>query len=106
MKASRGVLRIPVGYAWHRETGLGLDPDGRLQEVIRSVFTRFGSPGSARQVLLSMTADGVDFPKPSEQWRTTSFEWAPFPYRNIITLLKNPFYAGVYVYGRVRSRRH
>src|SRR6202140_2642006 len=32
-KAKRGELRIPVpiGYIWHREIGLGLDPDRRLQ---------------------------------------------------------------------------
>src|SRR5262245_47097966 len=101
-KASRGALRIsvPVGYVWHRETGLGLDPDLRLQEVIRSVFVRFRSLGSARQVLLSMTADGVHFPRPSDQGRLTSFEWAPVRYRNVICLLKNPFYAGVYAYGK------
>jgi excisionase family DNA binding protein len=102
LKASRGALRIsvPVGYVWHRDTGLSLDPDLRLQEVIRSVFARFRSLGSARQVLLSMTADGAHFPRPSEQGRMISFEWAPLRYRNIITLLKNPFYAGVYVYGK------
>src|SRR6201985_283012 len=51
-KARRGALRIsvPVGYVWHRETGLGLDPDRRLQEVVHSVFGRFRSRGSARQV--------------------------------------------------------
>jgi DNA invertase Pin-like site-specific DNA recombinase len=33
-KARRGELRIsvPLGYAWHREAGLGLDPDLRVQE--------------------------------------------------------------------------
>jgi DNA invertase Pin-like site-specific DNA recombinase len=40
----------------HRETGLSLDPDRRLQEVVRSVFGRFRSLGSARQVLLSSPA--------------------------------------------------
>jgi DNA invertase Pin-like site-specific DNA recombinase len=37
-KARRGELRIPVplGYIWHREVGLGLDPDQRVQEVISS----------------------------------------------------------------------
>src|SRR6187200_2586224 len=31
-KASRGELRLsaPFGYIWHREVGLGLDPDQRL----------------------------------------------------------------------------
>jgi len=47
-----------------------------------------------------MTADGVHFPRPSEQGRLTSFEWAPVRYRNVICLLKNPFYAGVYAYGK------
>jgi hypothetical protein len=53
-KASRGELRlsVPFGYIWHREAGLGLDPDLRLQEVIRLIFTRFRKLGSARQVLL------------------------------------------------------
>lgn len=47
-KASRGELRIsvPFGYIWHREVGLGLDPDRRLQEVIRLIFARFRVLGS------------------------------------------------------------
>src|SRR5271157_2418497 len=42
-KARRGELRIsvPVGYVWHREMGLGFDPDLRLQE--RSVSSSRGS---------------------------------------------------------------
>src|ERR1700747_303303 len=46
-KASRGELRIsvPFGYIWHREAGPGLDPDLRLQEVIRLVFSRFRELG-------------------------------------------------------------
>jgi DNA invertase Pin-like site-specific DNA recombinase len=101
-KAVRGALRIsvPIGYIWHRETGLGLDPDLRLQEVIRSVFARFRSLGSARQVMVSMTADGVHFPRSSERRQMTDFKWLPIQYRNIRDLLKNPFYAGVYVYGK------
>ena len=63
-KASRGELRlsVPFGYIWHREAGLGLDPDLRLQEVIRLIFTRFRELGSARQVLLSMKADQNPLP--------------------------------------------
>src|SRR3954462_5801672 len=51
-KAGRGELRIsvPFGYIWHRDVGLGLDPDRRLQEVIHLIFARFRVLGSARQV--------------------------------------------------------
>jgi excisionase family DNA binding protein len=34
----------------------------------------------------------------------TSFEWMPVRYRNVIAVLKNPFYAGVYVYGKSEKR--
>lgn len=105
-KAGRGELRIsvPFGYTWHREAGLGLDPDLRLQEVIRLIFARFQDLGSARQVMLSMTADQIHFPRPSDEGRMTSFEWKPIRYRNVIAVLKNPFYAGVYVYGKSEKR--
>lgn len=105
-KARRGELRlsVPFGYIWHREVGLGLDPDLRLQEVIRLIFVRFQELGSARQVLLSMTADQVHFPRPSDEGRMTNFAWMPIRYRNVIAVLKNPFYAGVYVYGKSEKR--
>jgi excisionase family DNA binding protein len=105
-KARRGELRlaVPFGYVWHRQAGLGLDPDLRLQEVIRLVFARFRERGSARQVHLSMIAERIHFPRPSDEGRMTSFEWLPIRYRNVISILKNPFYAGVYVYGKSEKR--
>ena len=105
-KARRGELRIgvPIGYIWHRDVGLGLDPDRRIQEAIRLIFSRFRELGSARQVLLSMTADQVHFPWPSDGKKLIAFEWTPIRYRNIISVLKNPFYAGAYAYGKSEQR--
>jgi DNA invertase Pin-like site-specific DNA recombinase len=47
-KARRGKLRIsvPIGYIWHREIGLGFNPDIRLQKAIRRAFERFRQLGS------------------------------------------------------------
>lgn len=105
-KARRGELRIsvPIGYVWHRDMGLGFDPDIRLQKVIRLVFERFRQLGSARQAHLSLTAEGVFFPRPSDGKRLTSFDWRQIRYRNVIGLLKNPFYAGAYAYGKSEKR--
>ena len=105
-KAHRGELRIsvPIGYIWHREIGLGLDPDMRLQETIRLVFERFRKLGSARQVMLSLAADEVHFPRPSDGKKMVNFDWTPIRYRNVISVLKNPFYAGVYAYGKSEKR--
>ncbi len=105
-KARRGELRIsaPIGYAWDRHFGLDLDPDRRLQEVIRLVFQKFRELGSARQVLLWMASEKIHFPYPSNGRTLTSFEWRPIRYRNVISILKNPFYAGVYAYGKSEKR--
>jgi DNA invertase Pin-like site-specific DNA recombinase len=105
-KARRGELKIsaPIGYAWDRHLGLGLDPDRRLQEVIRLVFHKFHELGSARQVLLWMASQNIHFPYPSDGRTLTSFEWRPIRYRNVISILKNPFYAGVYAYGKSEKR--
>jgi excisionase family DNA binding protein len=105
-KARRGELRIavPVGYSWHREAGLGLDPDRRVQEAVHLIFARFRELGSARQVLLSMTTDRVHFPRPSDGKKLVTFDWRPIRYRNVIAVLKNPFYAGAYVYGKSEKR--
>jgi DNA invertase Pin-like site-specific DNA recombinase len=105
-KARRGELRIsvPIGYVWHREFGLGLDPDLRVQEAIRLIFACFRELGSARQVLLSLAAEKICFPRPSDGKRLVTFDWTPIRYRNVISVLKNPFYAGAYAYGKSEKR--
>src|ERR1700681_1675569 len=78
-KARRGELRIPppIGYTWDRDVGLGLDPDRRLQEVIRLVFQKFRELGSARQVHLALKVEQLHFPRPSDGKRMTTFDWTP-----------------------------
>jgi DNA invertase Pin-like site-specific DNA recombinase len=89
-KARRGEMRIsvPIGYIWHREIGLGFDPDLRVQEAVRLVFARFRQLGSARQVLLSLATEQMHFPRPSDGKKLVSFDWTPVRYRNIISTLK------------------
>jgi hypothetical protein len=105
-KARSGELRIsvPIGYIWHREIGLGFDPNRRIQEVVRLIFARFRQLGSPHQVLPSMLAEGIHFPRPSDGKKLVAFDWTPIRYRNVISVLKNPFYAGVYAYGKGEKR--
>lgn len=104
-KARRGELRIsvPIGYIWYRDAGLGFDPDLRVQEAVRLIFSRFRELRSGRQVLLSLTEDKLCFPRPTDGRNTTTFDWTPIRYRNVISVLKNPFYAGVYLNAKARS---
>lgn len=104
-KARRGELRIcvPVGYVWKHD-GLFVDPDRRVQEAIRSVFRLFDTLGSGRKVLLRMVHDGLMFPRPSDGKTPEKFSWRAPSYRNVITVLENPFYAGAYAYGKSNHR--
>ena len=103
-KARRGELRlpVPVGYVWPQETGLMIDPDRRVQDAIRSVFRLYERHGSARQVMMHMRREGLLFPRPADAKQLTTLIWRTPCYRNIISVLRNPFYAGAYAYGKSR----
>jgi DNA invertase Pin-like site-specific DNA recombinase len=103
-KASRGELRIgvPVGYVWPRDTGLAKDPDRRIQHAIETVFRLFERYSCARQVMRHMRQQGMLFPRPVNGKSTKDLEWRIPSYRNVLSVLQNPFYAGAYVYGKSR----
>ena len=99
-------VSVPIGYACGTGTSASasIRITSRLQEVIRLVFQKFCELGSARQVLLWMASEDIHFPYPSNGRTLTSFEWRSIRYRNVISVLKNPFYAGVYAYGKSEKR--
>jgi DNA invertase Pin-like site-specific DNA recombinase len=101
-KAQRGEYRIavPIGYLWTRETGLEMDPDRRVQEAIRTVWRLFDRFESAHQVLVHLVREGILFPRPADGKRQGPWQWRAPAYRNIISVLQNPFYAGAYAYGK------
>lgn len=107
-KARRGEFRIgvPVGYLWTRETGvLEMDPDRRVQEAIRTVFRLFDRFHSARRVQLYMCREGLLFPRPIDGKRVGApWRWLAPSYRNVVSVLRNPCYAGAYAYGRSTHR--
>jgi hypothetical protein len=53
---------------------------------------------------LALKAEQMHFPRPSDGKGMTTFDWTPIRYRNVISVLKNPFYAGVYAYGKTVNR--
>lgn len=106
-KAQRGELRytVPVGFSWDIQDGITLDPDSRVQNVIHLIFQKFRQLGSARKAFLWMVEERVHFPCPSNGTTMTSFEWRLVHYANVIKVLKNPFYAGAYAYGKTRIKK-
>jgi DNA invertase Pin-like site-specific DNA recombinase len=106
-KAARGELRrgLPVGYVWGDADGEVLfHPDEAVTTAIRTVFEKFAEFGSARRVWIWFQSEGLPFPH-----RSTTFSgvrWAAPTYTTIHGVLKNPVYAGVYVYGRTRHEKY
>jgi hypothetical protein len=64
-KAARGELRqlLPVGLDYDSDGRIVLSPDEAVRAAITVVFDRFSELGSARQVLLSLRADGLRLPR-------------------------------------------
>jgi hypothetical protein len=89
---------------WEHNGSVTFDPDIRVQEMVHLIFRKFRELGSARQVLMWMRHNDVHCPRPSSTPKSTGFQWSLPRYRTIISVLKNPFYAGVYVYGKSEHR--
>jgi DNA invertase Pin-like site-specific DNA recombinase len=103
-KAARGELSrgLPVGLV--RGEGDGevlLHPDESVAAAIRAVFERFAEMGSARRVWLWFCSQGLRFPLHSNTLQ--DIRWVTPTYTKIHQVLTNPFYAGVYVYGRTQQ---
>jgi DNA invertase Pin-like site-specific DNA recombinase len=103
-KAARGELHrgLPIGLVRGEADGeVLLHPDESVTAVIRAVFERFAEMGSARRVWLWFRAQGLRFPLQSNTLQDV--RWVSPTYTKIHQVLTNPFYAGVYVYGRTQQ---
>lgn len=103
-KAQRGELRfpLPVGLSW-QEQQIVLDPDAEVQGAVRLVFRLFHETGSAYGVAHEFARQGLKFPKRAYGgvWNGQLI-WGHLTDRRVLSILQNPAYAGVYVFGRFR----
>jgi Recombinase/Recombinase zinc beta ribbon domain len=103
-KAARGELRrgLPIGFVWGEADGeVRLHPDEAVVAAIRCVFARFAEMGSARRVWLWFRSEGLKFPL--QMHARAEIRWVEASYTAIHHVLRNPVYAGAYVYGRTRQ---
>jgi DNA invertase Pin-like site-specific DNA recombinase len=105
-KAGRGELRVllPVGLYWNSSGRIELDPDRRVQQAIRLVFTKMTELGSARQVLLWFRREKVQLPALPRDPGGPSLVWKLPVYHSILAFLTNPMYAGAYAFGKTEAR--
>jgi DNA invertase Pin-like site-specific DNA recombinase len=104
--ARRGELRVPlpVGLAYDDDGNIGIDPDEEVAAAIRDVFAAFAQTGSAYGVAGAFA--GRRFPRRAYggTW-AGQLRWGRLTHSRAAGILRNPAYAGAYVFGRRRSRQ-
>jgi DNA invertase Pin-like site-specific DNA recombinase len=99
-KARRGELfkRLPIGYARDPVAKIMFHPDRRVCEAIDLVFTKFRELWSVRQTFKWFRNHDLELPVNPIQG--TRLIWKVPSQSLIRDILRNPFYAGAYVWGR------
>ena len=99
-KARRGELfkRLPVGYVLDATGKVVLHPDRRVSEAIQLVFEKFRALWSVRQTFQWFRDHDVELP--ANPIRGTQLVWKVPSQSLVRDILRNPFYAGAYVWGR------
>ena len=103
-KAERGELglMLPVGLVRDAAGIVVKNPDREVQARLELVFATFLRRRSAAKVLRSLNEAGLALPR---RGRLGGVVWRPPTVAAVLSVLKNPAYAGAFVYGRTRSIR-
>jgi DNA invertase Pin-like site-specific DNA recombinase len=104
-KAERGALALsrPIGLVRDQCGKVHKTPDLEVQHRIDLIFTTFLRVRTASKVLQFFKGQQLRVPGRN---RFGDLEWKPPTVAAIISVLKNPAYAGAFVYGRSRTVRH
>ncbi len=107
-KARKGTLRfpLPVGMCHDDSGSIVLDPDAQVRASVSLVFETFAETGSAYAVTRFFGSHNLQFPKRAYGgvWNGR-LVWGRLTYGRVLGILKNPCYAGAYVYGRFCSKK-
>src|SRR5438309_1511281 len=107
-KAQKGELRfpLPVGFCHDEDGHIVPDPDEEVRGAVSLVFRLFRETGSAFAVVQNFARRALRFPKRSygRAW-DGKIIWGRLTHGRVLGILKNPSYAGRYVFGRYHWRR-
>jgi DNA invertase Pin-like site-specific DNA recombinase len=103
-KAARGELALSLPIGLVREAGgvVVKNPDREVQARLELVFATFLRDRSAAKVLRFLNEHHLALPR---RGRFGQVVWKPPTVAAILQVLKNPAYAGTFVYGRSRAGR-
>lgn len=104
--AARGELRfpLPVGYVYDEDGNAVLDPDEEVRAAVADVFACFEQTGSAYAVVGAFAERRFPARAYGGAW-AGQLRYGRLSHSRAVTVLRNPSYAGAYVFGRRRTRR-
>jgi DNA invertase Pin-like site-specific DNA recombinase len=105
-KAQRGELRfpIPVGYVYNDRGNITVDPDAQVCHCIQLLFSVFKEKQTAYAVVHYFANNRILFPKRAHGGRWNGkLRWGKLTHERALSILKHPFYAGIYTFGRYKS---
>jgi DNA invertase Pin-like site-specific DNA recombinase len=105
-KVRRGkvLTQVPIGFVRTEDDHMEMTPDLQVQEAIRTLFAKFRELGTVRQVLLWYHSENLPVPTYQRDSGNRAIVWRLPVYARLYTILTNPVYAGVFVYGRRATR--
>ena len=105
-KARRGalILGVAAGYVKVGRDRIEKNPDQRVQDALKLVFSKFAEFQSARQVHIWLRDEGIELPVKSRNAEARGIIWRLPAYNIVHNILTNPIYAGAYAFGRTTSR--
>lgn len=104
--AERGALKLslPIGLAYNESDEVVFDPDRSIVDAVGGVFASFRRLGSAMTVVKWMQSENIQLPsRPTSGPNRGRIQWTLPSFGQVRRILKNPRYAGAYVYGRRRQ---
>jgi DNA invertase Pin-like site-specific DNA recombinase len=103
-KAQRGelALQLPIGLVRDEAKQVRYDPNREVQDRLHLVFDSFLRLRSASQVLRWFNEQELGLPRHD---RFGDLVWKKPTVAALLSILKNPAYAGAFVYGRTRTTR-
>jgi DNA invertase Pin-like site-specific DNA recombinase len=102
-KAKRGELIqwLPTGYVRQPDGTVCLDPDQSIQDRIRLILAKFRELGSVQKVVRYLVRQHLKLPRRQMFGpRTGEVLWKAPAMDAVRETVKNPVYAGAFVYGR------
>ena len=106
--AKKGELRffIPIGFVYDEYGKLALDPDPVVGDAVRLLFSCFERIGTVLGVARYFRQNNLKFPTLVRGGpRAGEYDWVFLSASRVGRILRNPMYAGVYVYGRSKVKK-